>query len=72
MLSPLAAYLSKNKISHAAFARKLKVTDSAVWRWAHGMRRPSLEAAFGIERVTGGAVTAADLLRRRSPRSRVA
>ena len=54
----LAQFLDRSGISCAEFARRLGVTDSAVWRWANGRRSPSLGLAFAIERETHGAVPA--------------
>jgi transcriptional regulator with XRE-family HTH domain len=56
--SPLAAWLTKNDVSHAELGRRLGVTDSAVWRWAHDQRRPGVDDAFKIEKATAGAVPA--------------
>lgn len=61
----LARYLSANGIPHAEFARRIGVSGSAVWRWAHGERTPGLGAALLIERATGGAVKATSFLPRR-------
>lgn len=65
MATPLSTYLAETGQSHAEFARRLGVTDSAVWRWAHGKRKPGIEVAFDIERLTAGAVPAASWGRKR-------
>jgi transcriptional regulator with XRE-family HTH domain len=58
MSTALADHLEQEGITHAEFARRLGVTDSAVWRWAHGERSPGLKLAFAIEKETGGKVSA--------------
>ncbi|MEY2669319.1 MAG: putative antitoxin of bacterial toxin-antitoxin system, YdaS/YdaT, partial [Pseudomonadota bacterium] len=45
------------------------VTDSAVWRWANGQRKPGLNEAYAIERATGGAVPAIYWLAKKSSRA---
>lgn len=58
MSTALKEHLEKTGTSHAEFARRLGVTDSAVWRWAHGERTPGGKMAYAIEEVTGGKVPA--------------
>jgi hypothetical protein len=59
-MEALKRYLEDEGLSCTAFAERLKVEDSTVWRWVHGTgdqrRRPSLRLALGIERLTGGRV----------------
>jgi transcriptional regulator with XRE-family HTH domain len=72
----LGTWLKRTKTSHAEFARRLGVTDSAVWRWAHGERSPKITVAFRIEELTRGAVRASSWVKppkarpvvRRAPR----
>jgi predicted transcriptional regulator len=69
MKNLLAEYLADNEQTYVAFAKILGVTDSAVWRWANGQRKPGLNEAYAIERATGGAVPAIYWLAKKSSRA---
>jgi transcriptional regulator with XRE-family HTH domain len=61
-MQALAKYLEAEKLSCTAFADRLGVKDSTVWRWRFGKgqqrRSPSLALALRIETLTGGRVPA--------------
>jgi transcriptional regulator with XRE-family HTH domain len=61
-MQALAKYLEAEKLSCTAFADRLGVKDSTVWRWRYGKgqqrRSPSLALALRIETLTGGRVPA--------------
>lgn len=57
----LADYLEQEKISAAAFARKIKAHAPDVLRWANGQRTPPVLWCVKIELTTNGKVTRADL-----------
>lgn len=54
----LAAWLEKEHLTQRAFAQLLGVTHPIVSMWLSGVRRPGLDSALAIERVTRGAVPA--------------
>lgn len=66
MANLLKQYLDGKGLTFSGFARDLGVTDSAVWRWAHGERTPGLDEAYAIEKATGGEVPAVYWLNRKS------
>lgn len=53
-------YLKTNRLSFAAFARQLLVSDEAVRQWATKGKVPKRSLWREIEAATGGAVTAVD------------
>ena len=52
----LSAYLERENLKPAAFARKLDVHSETVRLWLKGISRPSNPQYDAIERVTNGAV----------------
>ena len=54
----LTAYLKRERLSQAEFARSIGVTSAIVCMWVAGKRRPGLTSALAIERVTRGEVPA--------------
>lgn len=56
----LAAYLAREQLSAAEFARQLGVKRGAVTRWLHGDRMPRLAQLRAIKAITHGAVMAGD------------
>ncbi len=48
----LLSYLSP-EMTAAELARKLRVTDQAVYNWTHGFGRPGIKHRRAIERLTG-------------------
>ena len=46
----------------AAFAAKIGVPASTVYRWLYGIRTPRVQLVAAIEEATGGEVTAKDFL----------
>jgi len=58
----LAQYLEQRGISVAAFADRLGVDVSTVYRWCSGDRVPSVDAFRRIKSATGGAVTPNDFI----------
>ncbi len=58
----LVEYLEKKKISKAQFAKKLGVTDSFMYKICAGSRRPSVELAREIIKVTQGKIKLDELL----------
>ena len=57
-MSTLASFLEANGKSQRKFAAEIDVDPSIVSRLCKAQMRPSLDLAFAIERVTGGAVPA--------------
>lgn len=55
--TPLARYMSAEKIDDAAFATLIGKDRSIVNRIRRGLMRPTLDVAATIESKTGGAVT---------------
>ncbi|MCX5571458.1 hypothetical protein [Kaistia nematophila] len=58
----LADYLAAEKISHAAFADLIGVSQAAVTRYARGARFPHRVVLAKIKAATNGAVTFTDFL----------
>ena len=56
MASDLKSYLDKNKISYGAFATRIGVGRSSVYRYAAGVRVPEPDVMIRIYLVTNGAV----------------
>lgn len=57
----LNTYLTTNGLSQGAFAKRLGVTQGAVWQWISGESRITAERAVQIETETGGEVSRAEL-----------
>lgn len=57
----LKEYLETNKISYRVFSEKTGIDHTALWRYSYKERKPTLEHALTIERVTGGMVSVFDL-----------
>jgi transcriptional regulator with XRE-family HTH domain len=58
----LTDYLAAQKLSHAAFAERIGVSQAAVTRYARGARFPHRGILAKIKDATGGAVTFSDFL----------
>lgn len=56
----LDEYLSARGLTCEAFAEKIGVTGTSVWRYAHGERLPRPATMRRIVEATDGAVTAQD------------
>jgi DNA-binding transcriptional regulator YdaS (Cro superfamily) len=54
------AWLEKNGITYTEAARRIGVKDSTVLRWASGARKPGIDDAIAIEKLTGGVIRAED------------
>ncbi|KVU22295.1 hypothetical protein WK65_18325 [Burkholderia ubonensis] len=57
----LATYLSTRKITQAAFAEQLGVSQGLIYQWLTGRRPVAADKCVAIERATCGAVTRRDL-----------
>jgi len=57
----LNTYLKNRHLSYGQFAKKIGVSRNAVYFWATGRRRPSIENTLKIEAETDRLVTARDL-----------
>jgi transcriptional regulator with XRE-family HTH domain len=57
-MNPLAKYLDDTGLSQTQFAKRCGFPLSDVNGWFKGYRRPSLDAAFRMEKATGGAIAA--------------
>lgn len=63
MESPLARYFNENgnrRGIQLALAKKARLSEATISRYASGSRKPGLAHALKIERATGGAVGASD------------
>lgn len=58
----LDQYLTQNRLSLAVFAKSVGSSASTVMRVRDGVVIPSRKTMAAIERATGGAVTATELL----------
>lgn len=58
----LRTYLTERNITPSAFAREVGVTPQAMHRYVNGQRWPRGDKARRIEELTGGEVSASDLL----------
>lgn len=56
----LVDYLRANRMSQAELARRCRVSQQAVARWANGLRVPRAAQMAAVAQATGGHVTAAD------------
>ncbi len=63
-MTPLARYLAEHRqtLTRAAFAKRARISAPYLTELAAGRKGPSLRVALRIERATGGAVRAAELL----------
>jgi transcriptional regulator with XRE-family HTH domain len=68
----LTEYLRRQKMSQAAFARKLGVAQPAVNRYCRGERVPVPELLVRIERITAGMVRVEDFVKATRQRAREA
>jgi transcriptional regulator with XRE-family HTH domain len=57
----LKKYLKNRNLTYGQFARQIGVSRNAVYYWATGRRRPSIENTLKIEAETEWLVTARDL-----------
>lgn len=57
----IATYLSDQKMSQAAFAGLIGVSQGLVYQWLTGRRPVAVERCLSIERATNGAVGRRDL-----------
>ena len=58
-MNMLDAYIKDSGLTQASFAARVGVRQSAISKVCNGVRRPSIDLAARIERVTGGKVPAA-------------
>ena len=56
----LQQYLARNSISYTQFAHTMGVEPPTAFRWATGLRTPSLRIVVEIEDYTKGQVTVRD------------
>lgn len=63
MTHPIRTFRHRHQLTLEAFAEKLGVTRSIVWRWETGRILPRGDTMRLIERVTAGAVTPVDLVK---------
>ena len=56
----LNQYLVQNKLTGAAFAKEVGVSNVAVWKWLNGHSMPTGAHMVAIDRLTEGQVTSAD------------
>ena len=68
----LRSYLKSHNETVAAFAQRAGRPVETVRNWVYRQKTASLEAAMHVEALTGGAVTAADLIVSRQPQDRAA
>lgn len=59
-MTHLLAYIQETRTKQSAFAEQLGVSRSYLSELVGGSKRPSLNLAFAIERLTEGAVKASD------------
>lgn len=58
-MTHLATHITTTGLSQAALAKELGISRSHMSELVSGAKKPSLDLAFAIERVTEGAVPAA-------------
>jgi DNA-binding transcriptional regulator YdaS (Cro superfamily) len=58
----LKIYLESRNIEHKEFAKMILVTPTTISNYIAGRRRPNIQIALRIEKVTNGKVTIKDLL----------
>lgn len=56
--TPLVKWIDESGMTRREFAEKLDVAETSLNRLCRGERRPSLELAFAIEKLTKGAIPA--------------
>jgi hypothetical protein len=59
----LRTFLRRRHLTVAAFARRCRLSQAAIYRYLEGSRHPTLEMALRIEKATAGLVTPRELLR---------
>jgi transcriptional regulator with XRE-family HTH domain len=52
-LLELAAYRKAHRLTRKELADRLKVTETTVWRWEAGERRPAAKYANKVSKMTG-------------------
>ncbi|RQT74782.1 transcriptional regulator [Burkholderia cepacia] len=57
----LANYLSSRKVTQAAFALRLGVSQGLIYQWLTGRRPIAIDKCVAIERITTGEVSRRDL-----------
>lgn len=57
----LLDFFKQNKISQAEMARRLKISQSQLWHFTHGIRSVPPKYCKEIEKITGGVVSVKDL-----------
>jgi transcriptional regulator with XRE-family HTH domain len=57
-MNPLVKYLDRTGLTQTQFAKQCGFPLSDVNGWLRGYRRPSLDAAFRMEKATGGGIAA--------------
>lgn len=62
MEHPITTYRRRIDMTQAEFATLISRTPSAVSRWEAGLRQPGFFDLMRIRRLTGGEVTADDLV----------
>lgn len=62
MVTKLAAYILANGLTQEQFGSRLGVSGATVHRWMKGKVRPSWNNVREIQRVTDGAICAADFV----------
>jgi len=68
-MGKLEAWLKKEKISQSELARQLGVDTTIVCKWLMGLRRPNVDNALAIERLTRSEVPVESWQRRRRGRA---
>ncbi len=58
----LLEFIRASDFTFASFAAAIDESENIVRKWAYRQRQPSLPRVVKIEEVTGGKVTARDLL----------
>ncbi|UEP42724.1 transcriptional regulator [Burkholderia sp. B21-005] len=57
----LSTYLSSRKITQAAFAQQLGVSQGLIYQWLTGRRPIAIDKCVVIERITAGEVSRREL-----------
>ncbi|MDN7936414.1 YdaS family helix-turn-helix protein [Burkholderia metallica] len=57
----LSNYLASRKVTQAAFATRLGVSQGLIYQWLTGRRPIAIDKCVAIERITAGEVTRRDL-----------
>ncbi|MEI7705623.1 MAG: helix-turn-helix transcriptional regulator [Deltaproteobacteria bacterium] len=64
-MNPLTKYLDRTGLSQTQFARQYGFPLTTINGWFDGTRRPSLDAAFRMEKATAGAIPASSWVSRK-------